>query len=172
MSYDETSFEEVFLSALPPTTELLQESWRLRNVSALFGHTDTVDVVYYTGSGKTEAYIALCNSYREAQSKADEARKRMLSASTVDELRSAARAYLAALAEMFACLLRFIVAALLLALFRSTARLPESDHSDWKPTPIDASPCIAPRGPNSAAPALIVRGGHSRSTLGSVVLTA
>ncbi|MEU2332678.1 hypothetical protein ABZ770_16090 [Streptomyces sp. NPDC006654] len=168
--YDE-SFDEVFISSLPHITELVQRAGRTHRESAKVGRTDAA-VYYYTGSGKTEAYVALRKTYREARTKAAEARKLMLSASSVDELRSAAREYLAALAELFACLLRFIIAAVLLALFRSAARLPESDHSDWKPAPIDAFPRIAPRGPNFAAPVLTVRGGHSRSTPGSVVLTA
>ncbi|MFF9350525.1 hypothetical protein [Streptomyces sp. NPDC014734] len=159
MNYDET-FEEMLLPAL------YQRAGRINRESAR-----TMKVLLHVGGGKTEAYSSLL-SYFEAQSRADESRERMRSATTVDELRSAAREYLEALAELFACLLRFIVAALLLALFRSTTRLPESDHSDWKSDPIDISPGIAPRGPNTAVPVLINRGGHHRSTLGSVVLAA
>lgn len=158
MNYDET-----FAAAV---SALYQRAGRVNRESAR-----TMKVILQTGGGKTEAYASLL-SYFEAQSRADESRELMQSATTADERRAAARSYLEALAELFACLLRFIVAALLLALFRSTTRLPESDHSDWKPDPIDASPGVTPRGPNRAVPVWINRGGHHRSALGSVVLAA
>lgn len=49
---------------------------------------------------------------------------------------------------------------------------PPQDCPVWIPTPTDTSPRVTPRGPNLAFPVSTYRGGHYRSTLGSVVLAA
>lgn len=93
-------------------------------------------------------------------------------AGTAAERRTAARALAEALAEVIACLLRFLIRVLILLLSRLLGRAAADDVPVWKPVPIEATPQIAPRGPNSAFPVTTHRGGHHRSTLGSVVLAA
>ncbi|MFB7379857.1 hypothetical protein ACFC26_16500 [Kitasatospora purpeofusca] len=88
------------------------------------------------------------------------------------ERRSAVREFLAALADLIICLLRFLVRTLLLLLSRSLARTGSADVPVWKPQPIDVSPQITPRGPNAAFPVNTYRGGRRRSALGNVVLAA
>ncbi|WP_329371838.1 hypothetical protein [Streptomyces sp. NBC_01483] len=92
------------------------------------------------------------------------------SAASATERRTAARDFLAALAELIACLLRFLMRVLILLLSRLLDRAATDDAPVWKPEPIDTSPQITPRGPNSAFPVTIHRGGHHSSALGSAVL--
>ncbi|WP_158708854.1 hypothetical protein [Streptomyces sp. NRRL S-920] len=115
------------------------------------------------GAGATESAR---KRYRAA---ADELR----AATTVAERRTAARAFLAALAELVACLLEFLVVVLLVLLSRLLGRVAADDVREWKPEPIEAVPQITPRGPNSAFPVHTHRGGHHGSrALGSAVLAA
>ncbi|GFE12421.1 hypothetical protein Sgleb_04680 [Streptomyces glebosus] len=92
-------------------------------------------------------------------------------ATTPTERRAAAREFLAALADLISHLLLFLAIALLLLLSRSVSRS-YTEEAEWKPEPIDTSPQIMPRGPNPAFPVTTYRGGHFRSTLGSVALAA
>ncbi|WP_404956606.1 hypothetical protein [Streptomyces sp. 147326] len=89
-----------------------------------------------------------------------------------NERREAAREFLAALAELRDELLQMLARVLLVLLSRLLSRTAPDDVPMWKPIPIDATPQIAPRGPNPAFPVNTNRGGHRRSTLGSVVLAA
>ena len=93
-------------------------------------------------------------------------------AKTTIERREAAREFLAALAELRAQLLQMLARVLLVLLSRLLGRTAADDVAVWKPVPIDSTPQIAPRGPNPVLPVNINRGGHQRSMLGSVVLTA
>lgn len=93
-------------------------------------------------------------------------------AKTTIERRDAVREFLAALAELTAQLLRMLARVLLVLLSRLLGRATADDVPVWKPVPIESTPQIAPRGPNSAFPVSNHRGGHHRSTLGSVVLAA
>ncbi|MFE6916499.1 hypothetical protein [Streptomyces rubiginosohelvolus] len=93
-------------------------------------------------------------------------------ARTAAERRSAARAYLEALADLISCLIRFLVRALILLLSWLLGRGAVTDTPVWTAVPIDTAPQVAPRGPNSAFPVFIYRGGHFRSALGSVVPAA
>ncbi|MEU4349713.1 hypothetical protein [Streptomyces sp. NPDC023838] len=65
-----------------------------------------------------------------------------------------------------------LLSRLLDLLSRLLDRAAANDGPVWTPVPIDTSPQVTPRGPNSAFPVNINRGGHHRSTLGSVVLAA
>ncbi|MDT0454832.1 hypothetical protein RM550_03625 [Streptomyces sp. DSM 41527] len=91
---------------------------------------------------------------------------------TTIERRDSVREFLAALAELSAQLLQMLARVLLVLLSRLLGRTAADDVPAWKPVPIDSTPQIAPRGPNPAFPVNINRGGHRRSTLGSVVLAA
>ncbi|WP_143200084.1 hypothetical protein [Kitasatospora sp. CB01950] len=93
-------------------------------------------------------------------------------AQTATERRAAAREFLAALAELIACLLRFLVRALLRLLSGALARTRTADVPTWQPEPIEESPQITPRGPNSFFPVCTYRGGRRGSALGSAVLAA
>ncbi|GAA3492031.1 hypothetical protein GCM10018987_61140 [Streptomyces cremeus] len=88
------------------------------------------------------------------------------------ERRAAARAFLVALEALVAALLGFLAAVLLLLLSRRLSQLSADDIPVWTPVPLERTPEITPRGPNSAFPVNTHRGGHHRSTLGSVVLAA
>ncbi|MGG7572599.1 hypothetical protein [Streptomyces sirii] len=88
------------------------------------------------------------------------------------DTKAAVHEYLAALADALSFLIELIAATLLLLLSRSLGEQHQETDYRWKPEPIDASPQIAPRGPNHAFPVATYRGGHLRSALGSVVLTA
>lgn len=94
------------------------------------------------------------------------------SAVTVTERRSAVREFRAALAEFLDCLLRFLVRVLILLLSRMLGRVGADDVPVWKPDPIDATPQITPRGPNTAFPVTTYRGGRRSSAQGSAVLAA
>ncbi|WP_330174539.1 hypothetical protein OG875_13895 [Streptomyces sp. NBC_01498] len=100
------------------------------------------------------------------------AAERMRSAPTSAERRLAARDFLSALAEVVASVLRFLTRLLMVLLSRLMGRSSAIDLPIWKPDPIDTLPQVTPRGPNSALPVMTYRGGHRRSTLGSVVLAA
>lgn len=93
-------------------------------------------------------------------------------AKTTIERRDSAREFLAALAELSAQLLQMLARVLLVLLSRLLGRTAAEDVPVWRPVPIDSTPQIAPRGPNPAFPVNINRGGHHRSTPGSVVLAA
>ncbi|MEW1668795.1 hypothetical protein ACWGSB_01725 [Streptomyces albidoflavus] len=101
-----------------------------------------------------------------------ETAEQLRAATAPAERRLAARAFLAALAELVACLLRFLVAVLLLLLSRLQGSATADELPTWKPDPIETAPQIAPRGPNPAFPVNINRGGRRRSALGSAVLAA
>ena len=90
-----------------------------------------------------------------------------------DDRRSAVKEFLAAMSDLIAQLLRFLVELLILLLSQLLGhRTGIDDARAWSPEPIDAFPQVAPRGPNSAFPVFTHRGGRQRSTLGSVVLAA
>ncbi|MEU1148367.1 hypothetical protein ACFYO9_31665 [Streptomyces sp. NPDC005863] len=95
------------------------------------------------------------------------------SADTTGQRRVAVRNFLSALAELFLCLLRFVVRVLLALLSLRLGRVTTDDVPDWTSDPIDATPQITPRGPTFSFPALINRGGHHCSrALGSAILAA
>lgn len=76
--------------------------------------------------------------------------------------------YLAALAELLAYYVSFQRRSLMALLASLTPR--PADCVIWAPRPLDTSPQVAPRGPNTAFPVISLRGG--RSALGSAVLAA
>ncbi|MFI6374082.1 hypothetical protein [Streptomyces sp. NPDC050546] len=143
-------------------------------VRALEAGTEDLDFLINmsAGSGKSFNYALLDFAQYKVRNRLLAAGEELRNAATQGEKRAAVREYLAALADLILCLLRFLVSAvwLLLSLLMS--------HADaglavfWKPPPIDAAPQIAPRGPNSPFPVLTYRGGHHRSALGSAVLAA
>ncbi|MER5501389.1 hypothetical protein ABT096_29870 [Streptomyces sp. NPDC002561] len=108
----------------------------------------------------------------DARTRARHAAENLRVAGTTTERRSAARAFLEALAELVLCLLRFLVHVLILLLSQLLGRGAANDMPVWTPVPIETAPQVAPRGPNIAFPVNTHRGGHHRSTLGSVVLAA
>lgn len=93
-------------------------------------------------------------------------------AKTSSERRKYVREFLSALAESSAQLLQTLARVLLVLLSRLLGCNATFDIPEWKPVPLDTAPQIAPRGPNFAFPVSNHRGGHYRSTLGSVVLAA
>lgn len=88
------------------------------------------------------------------------------------DAKAAVHEYLAALADVLHFLLELIAAALLLLLSQSLGDQCQETNDHWKSEPIDASPQIAPRGPNPAFPMTTHWGGHYRSALGSALLAA
>ncbi|GAA1305786.1 hypothetical protein [Streptomyces javensis] len=121
------------------------------------------------GSGKTEVYLWLATQQVETASAIRAAGERLRNAITASERRTAAREFLEALSDLMLSLLCFLVRVLLLLLSRSLSRAKHEDVPVWQPEPIDTSPQIRPRGPNSALPVTTYRGGHYRSALGSAV---
>lgn len=100
------------------------------------------------------------------------AAERLRTAQGAEQGREAARDFLAALAKLVSKLLAFIARVLLLLLSCTLGRTHAEDITIWQPEPIDAAPQITPRGPNPAFPVNTNRGGHHRSTPGSVALAA
>lgn len=96
----------------------------------------------------------------------------MRTATTTEGRREAARDFLSALADLLACLIGFVVRLLLRLLSRLLGRVTANDLPVQTSVPLEHTPQIAPRGPNPAFLVNTNRGGHHRSTLGSVVLTA
>ncbi|MFG2906220.1 hypothetical protein ACGF13_14270 [Kitasatospora sp. NPDC048286] len=101
-----------------------------------------------------------------------EAANCMRLAASIEEKRASARAFLQAVAELVLCLLRFLVRALLALLSRSLGCANANSAPTHKPVPIDLTPQITPRGPNSAFPVITHRGGLRSSALGNVVVAA
>ncbi len=93
-------------------------------------------------------------------------------AATLAERRAAVSEFLAALAQLIICLLRFLVRVLLVVLSRLLGRETVDETFTWMPDPIDTAPQITPRGPNLPFPVASHWGGYHRSTLGSVLLAA
>ncbi|MFD7539579.1 hypothetical protein [Streptomyces sp. NPDC059819] len=120
------------------------------------------------GVGRTELFVAT----RDLRSRLRVAAYGMRVATTAEERREAAREFLGALAELIACLIGFVVRLLLRLLSGLLGRATAYDVPAWTPMPLERTPQIAPRGPNPAFPVNTHRGGHQRSTLGSVVLAA
>ncbi|MFD7070373.1 hypothetical protein ACFV97_24420 [Streptomyces sp. NPDC059913] len=143
-------------------------------------------IIWHTsGSGKTNTMVVLARSFWQtleatahspahetAQSRLLAAGERLRSAVTNSDRRAAARIFLAALADLISLVLYFLIGTLLLLLSRAVSRTDGNELPPWKPEPIDVFPQIKPRGPNATFPVLTYRGGHYRSTLGSVVLAA
>lgn len=123
------------------------------------------------GSGKTEALVWLAQQAATA-SAVGAAGERLRNATTASERRTAARKFLEALSDLIRSLLQFLVRTLLLLLSRSLSQATPEDGPVWQPEPLDVSPQIRPRGPNSVFPVVTYRGGHCRSALGSAVLAA
>lgn len=121
------------------------------------------------GSGKTGNYLALLRESRVTLRKAG---NKLKEAGTRAERCVAAREFLAALADLLLCLLQFIVQAVLMLLSQLMGRSNVLPVAMWKPEPTDIFPRVTPRGPNPALPVITYRGGHHRSSLGSVVLAA
>lgn len=152
-------------------------SFALEAARLLGGHYGTFDVG--KASPPFQSLIQRQGHTHRAVRTAESARKRfretadaLRAATTLTERRTAARAFLAALAELVACLLEFLVGVLLLLLSRLSGCVSTDDARVWKPAPIETTPQIAPRGPNPAPPVSMHRGGHHRSALGSAVSAA
>lgn len=88
------------------------------------------------------------------------------------ERRKAVKEFLDAVANLVARLLAFLAYVLLRLLSHLLGRSSAADVPVWTPVPLERTPEITPRGPNPAFPVNTHRGGHFRSTLGSVVLAA
>ncbi|MEI5103962.1 hypothetical protein RB200_42665 [Streptomyces sp. PmtG] len=96
----------------------------------------------------------------------------MRRATSSAERRRAAKEFLDAVANLVARLLAFLAYVLLRLLSHLLGRASADDVPVWAPVPLERTPEITPRGPNPAFPVNTHRGGHHRSTLGSVVLAA
>lgn len=170
----ETPLPSIDLSGLPTigTSAILREMLALaEEVSRDFAGPDVVAIA---DDGAT--YVVECKSYRQ-QTKRARARlwvaaTRLQSAATARERRQAAREFCAAVAELIAQIFTFLARVLLRFLSGLLGRTTSVDVDVWMPVPLKRTPVIAPRGPNSAFPVNTHRGGHYRSTLGSVVLAA
>ncbi|MFE2625925.1 hypothetical protein ACFXKH_38675, partial [Streptomyces caelestis] len=94
-------------------------------------------------------------------------------ASTTRERREAAHEFCAAVADLLAHILAFLVRALLRLLSGLLACTTANDIAVRTPVPRELLPDITPRGPNPAFPVSEHRGGHHSSrALGSAVLAA
>ncbi len=164
-----------------PASEIIQSIGRLNRFDS---REPSLVVEVPTGSGKTEALLQILDEYsrtfgRSSRSGIDK-RERLRNAA--DELRkarsaharrAAARAFLAALADSIRELLQFLGRLLILLLSQLEGRLSRADEGlSWRISPRNAFPRITPRGPNTAFPLFLNRGGHQRSALGSAVLAA
>jgi hypothetical protein len=114
----------------------------------------------------------LRKSTNAAQARLREKSNCIRNAKTRVERRAAVRDFLTALAELLLCLLRFLIHAMRILLSRLVGSSAMPPKPLWVPEPIEVSPQITPRGPNSAFPVMPYRGGHHRSALGSAVLAA
>ena len=88
------------------------------------------------------------------------------------DLRAAVREFLAAVAHFVRSSVEFLTALLTLLLARNIGFVLIDVDDCWRPTPIDSSPQITPRGPNTALPMPTYRGGRRSSALGSALLAA
>ncbi|MCX4978530.1 hypothetical protein [Streptomyces sp. NBC_00620] len=109
---------------------------------------------------------------RDARERLRVLAENLRSASTANERRIAVREFLASLAEMISCLLRYLGRVLMLLLSLLLGSMVRNDVPAWTLDPLNASPQVNPRGPNSSFPVTIHRGGHRSSALGSAVLAA
>ncbi|GAA1937009.1 hypothetical protein [Kitasatospora viridis] len=116
--------------------------------------------------------LVIIDEHDSAKARLSTVAAKLRDAKTGLERRAAAREFLAALAALIICLLRFLVRALLRLLSGSLTRTRTADIPAWQPEPIDVSPQITPRGPNPALPVTTHRGGHNRSALGRLELAA
>ncbi|MFI8930916.1 hypothetical protein ACIG3E_25020 [Streptomyces sp. NPDC053474] len=117
-------------------------------------------------------HAAACMETELIRSRLHAAAYGLRTATTAEERREAAREFLSALAELMECLLAFLVHSLLRLLSGLLGSGTANDVPAWTPIPLERTPEITPCGPNSAFPVHIHRGGHHRSTLGSVALAA
>lgn len=122
---------------------------------------------WFTGSNDPTGE-QLCS----ARERVRESAKAMQRAENTNARRAAARDFLAAVAELVLCLLCFLVRALLTLMSRSLGRTSANHTLVWQPEPIEESPQITPRGPNTALPVSCYRGGRRSSALGNVVVAA
>ncbi|MEB3965614.1 hypothetical protein OKJ48_36100 [Streptomyces kunmingensis] len=117
-----------------------------------------------------------CKSYghvREARSRLRQAADALHTAQGTAERRTAAGEFLAALAELVAQVFAFLVRVLMRLLSRLLGYPSADDVPVWAPVPLERTPEISPRGPNSAFPVNTHRGGHYDSrALGSAILAA
>lgn len=131
-----------------------------------------------SGTGKSGLITDLLAWYQlrakdEARERLRGAAEALRSASNLEDRRSAAREFLAALGALIARLLDFLLRLLIMLLSRLLGRRAGADDIPvWNPEPIDAFPQVAPRGPNAAFLVFSHRGGHQRSALGSAVPAA
>jgi hypothetical protein len=110
--------------------------------------------------------------FRNLSTRLGRASAKLRRATTTRERQDAARDFLSALAELTSCLVAFVVRVLHRLLSRLLGRTSANDVLVWTPVPLERTPEITPRGPNPAFPVNTHRGGHHRSTPGSVVLAA
>ncbi|WP_322985507.1 hypothetical protein [Streptomyces sp. S584] len=120
--------------------------------------------------------VVECKAYRQ-QTKRARARLwaaaiALQAASTARERRKAAREFCAAVAELVAHIIAFLVGVLLRLLSGLLGRTTAIDVAVRTPVPLERTPDVTPRGPNSAFPVNKHRGGRHRSALGSAVLAA
>ncbi|MFI0728608.1 hypothetical protein ACH4S9_06235 [Streptomyces sp. NPDC021225] len=159
----------------------LPSRWELGFLDTLVSSSEEDLLRAPMGGGKSHAFVnaLVALSELEILDEGDHAHARVKSAvedlrlaSTAQERRCAVQRFLAALAELIACLLRFLGRLLILLLSRLLGRAAADEIPLWTPEPIDASPQITPRGPNLAFLVYTHRGGFRRSALGSAVLAA
>ncbi|MBC3987842.1 hypothetical protein H8N00_02740 [Streptomyces sp. AC563] len=148
-----------------------------RNLAALFVapdqpmrfHVAATLAAHHYSQAAAEALL----SARSARDALKAAAMRMRQAEGVEDRRTAAREFLTALADLLSAVVRFLVHALLLMLSRLLCQAAVGDVPVWQPVPLERTPEITPRGPNSAFPVNTHRGGHHGScALGSAVLAA
>ncbi|MER5891362.1 hypothetical protein ABT160_46890 [Streptomyces sp. NPDC001941] len=143
-----------------------------RSTLGQFGRGKVLLAPHLTIVGESRSLRDLRDREDAARCDIKVAAKRLREAEGAESRRAAAREFLAALATLIAALLAFVVRVLLLLLSRALGRTYAEDVPVWQPEPIDEKPQIAPRGPNSAFPVNIIRGGHRSSAQGSAVLAA
>ncbi|MFE2747803.1 hypothetical protein ACFXKX_26280 [Streptomyces scopuliridis] len=164
--------ESLFSDGLARSWAVIDQS-DSEKVPLLLGPTHGPFVFASAGSGKTANFLALLRKSTDAaRDTLHEAGNKLKSATSRAERRVAVRGFLSALADLLLCLLQFLVRAVLMLLSQLIGRSSVIPTALWKPEPIDTSPRVTPRGPNPAFPVITYRGGHYRSTLGSVVLAA
>lgn len=128
-----------------------------------------------TGSGKTQTMAWLLSEELirpEVRSRLQNASESLRNAATRSERRVAVREFLEALTAVVLLLARFFAGIVLLILSCSISRVDVDAKALWQPPPMDETPQIAPRGPNSAVPVSTYRGGHHRSAPGSAATAA
>ncbi|MER7842951.1 hypothetical protein ABTZ03_03270 [Kitasatospora sp. NPDC096077] len=111
-------------------------------------------------------------AYYSTQDAVRDAAEELRQADTSDARRVAVEGFLLAMSELILYLVGFLALVLMALLSRLLGRAGADHVPTWRPEPIEESPQITPRGPNSAFPVCTYRGGLRGSALGSVVVAA